>query len=705
MGAFCHFNQSCDLPGSIGSCTPAPGRGSCTAGALGLVCAADGACGPGGVCSEHQEDADGDGFGDACDADSDNDGLPNALDNCPFDANPAQADTDNDGVGDACNDADDSDGDEWADGIDNCPDAANPSQVDSDGDGVGDSCGFDLSIAEIEVTQLIKASTSSVPLLQSQDLDNNAPLVWGRDTWVRAYVDIGSTDQASIDSVTGYLRFMDSSGAFITTWDSQLGIPVNGPGTSSAFVQPVNPGLIAPKNPDRAILADTLNFVIPKNWSWQTTPYFYIQVINQSAQAELNEWNNIRDYGPMSFGSPTCVPLVYHGNPGDKINVVFAPDGNDYSLGNVEFFVERLMDVVDDAFISSPAIWNHFKKLNFYYVERFGGRVYRQSDGKCDWTFPQHWKDDCPFATVGAIVHEDTNFSHFPLMPDECRDYSNSGRFSSEPGHPGTFLHEFSHAALDLVDEYDDSPDCWTGYFVGSPYSNVWGSKADCENGSLNPNDCFNFTPCKPWYSTTSGQWKSDPDGDIMECDTVFSPCGFGDDCLRQLNEVFSWYVDPPADEFMKAIVVYLNISAGVITERESHVVYGYAAQQPLDLDGYAVQLFSGNGGVLHETSIADPTYFHFSEDQTSEFRDDVDFDVALPFGENPMEVRIVDKESGDLVLTVDLADVVQSFCDDHPGDPQCLSYDEDGDGISDANDNCPNDPNPSQADSRCATQ
>ncbi len=57
--------------------------------------------------------------------DSDDDGVPDDVDNCLRVANRNQADSDRDGVGDAC---------------DNCDRVANRNQADSDRDGIGDAC-------------------------------------------------------------------------------------------------------------------------------------------------------------------------------------------------------------------------------------------------------------------------------------------------------------------------------------------------------------------------------------------------------------------------------------------------------------------------------------------------------------------------------------------------------------------------------------
>lgn len=72
--------------------------------------------------------------------DTDEDEVPDSVDNCSETSNPGQEDADLDGVGDACQPEPDEDEDEVADEVDNCPEIPNSEQIDSDENGVGDAC-------------------------------------------------------------------------------------------------------------------------------------------------------------------------------------------------------------------------------------------------------------------------------------------------------------------------------------------------------------------------------------------------------------------------------------------------------------------------------------------------------------------------------------------------------------------------------------
>lgn len=99
--------------------------------------------------------------------DGDEDGVPDADDNCVEADNPDQDETDGDGVGDAC---------------DNCPEAPNADQRDADADGTGDVCACGNPVVACEHGAAGPYPCSGIDLLAHLSLtDLNARA--GNDVW------------------------------------------------------------------------------------------------------------------------------------------------------------------------------------------------------------------------------------------------------------------------------------------------------------------------------------------------------------------------------------------------------------------------------------------------------------------------------------------------------------------------------------------
>jgi uncharacterized delta-60 repeat protein len=82
------------------------------------------------------------------DADDDNDGVADAIDNCPLVINASQSDMNGNAIGDACDYGSDTDGDGVNDSIDNCAITSNSDQLDDDADGIGNACELQVGLVD-----------------------------------------------------------------------------------------------------------------------------------------------------------------------------------------------------------------------------------------------------------------------------------------------------------------------------------------------------------------------------------------------------------------------------------------------------------------------------------------------------------------------------------------------------------------------------
>ncbi len=148
--------------------------------------------------------------------DSDADGIPDPVDNCPFTSNEDQADEDDDGLGDACDpclgDPDnlcgepmDRDQDGIFDQEDNCLDTPNEDQSDEDDDGFGDVCDPCLGDPDNVCGELMDSDNDGV-----DDPEDNCVEVPNRDQLDADDDGIGDACDPCPDDPENLCEFMDA---------------------------------------------------------------------------------------------------------------------------------------------------------------------------------------------------------------------------------------------------------------------------------------------------------------------------------------------------------------------------------------------------------------------------------------------------------------------------------------------------------------
>ncbi len=381
-----------------------------------------------------------------------------------------------------------------------------------------------------------------------------------------------------------------------------------------------------------------------------------------------------------------CQPLVVNGPSDTKIDVVIIPGDDYWSTLNYPQWLNPLRFASQDglrdiiaSYFTDPVLGtpDNRTKFNVWYTTSNRGTVNVDENGLCHWDAGS-WRDDCPQGDIAFILHIAA-----------CRDYASGNVFSTEPGHPGTLLHESGHALFDLGDEYDDAPGCITHYFTSgnADRSNIWSSEEACRaHTSLNPDDCTEFTYCQ------DGWFKAQIGSTVMRNACV---CMWGNDAERGVEHVMDIYPSSKrtstksfsTENGGKVFTGRFHYhSDGHVSLESMRVMYGTSPELKNRENGIRIMVEDEHGAALADFSIMDPRYQDFPEEPMGAgWIEETDFSLTFPFF--PQARRLKMTEGGNSLGQFDLTISLESFCDEFPNDQFCecqadMDKDHDIDGV-----------------------
>jgi len=349
-----------------------------------------------------------------------------------------------------------------------------------------------------------------------------------------------------------------------------------------------------------------------------------------------------------------CRPILIQGPEDESVNIIFVPNSGTYpGIRTMDQFRQDIVNIIENAYGASDTLAVRRDRFNFYYTTKMG-TVTADSNNACNWNFPNRWREGCPNGSFGGLIHD-----------LGCRDYSLFKKFSSEYYSLRTVVHESGHAIFHLSDQYDDSgstPPCGTNYFQTDNFPNVFRNENQCEDKSMNPGLCSEFTTCG------SNWWKSDQNGGIMDC-LGNAVCPFRPDSTARVNWVLdatkaageaaaplflSAGLQPAADDEAQSVEVTLNVRDGEWSAGGAWLVPGEAPPVFDEGQAFRVRLFAADSSLLDEYGLYDPTLRYYDLGPTV-VDNDVDFTLFLPYSEELALLNVYDFASDELLLSADI--------------------------------------------------
>ncbi len=266
---------------------------------------------------------------------------------------------------------------------------------------------------------------------------------------------------------------------------------------------------------------------------WQTADGIAFQRVSGGAYT-CPEPDDCKTAVPWRITGPTKDKLNVLLGPGNTFNPSGTPSGVSFS-GELEFSRMAVEGVVNGLFVNG-VIRQNAGKINFFRGTE-DGRAEDNDVCKTSSPYSDYW-----FLEVMGVLMKG-EIQNAPI-PDGCTP-GRKKRFGMitqglwDAKVMSMLVHEFSHSAFQLSDEYDCGGVDVThrDELLAPALPNLYESMASCESRSSHPSDCRALTECvetgKSWYRAD----RDEPIPDVMgEGSLVFQ---YKEDCERNPKRIF----------------------------------------------------------------------------------------------------------------------------------------------------------------------
>jgi hypothetical protein len=372
--------------------------------------------------------------------------------------------------------------------------------------------------------------------------------------------------------------------------------------------------------------------------------------------------------GAFSIFRENCAPLIFNGNPDDKIDITFVP----YGYSNLDKFRQDALTAITKGLFTYEPFASNQNKFNFYIVNQTGDFNCKRDESiksliRCNDSEVTAFASQCPSDQVIVLLD----------YGDFCGSASSYVMACNGEPFEQVVVHEIGHALGGLGDEYDYSADYPSYVLLASNFPNC--DIQGCNKWAGFNAGCFKGCGISNLYRPTES------DCIMNRYVNIFCPV-----CRKHIEELLSNYVAKPqqimpAPAYEKTYLIDFSYDSGKLNIKDIYVTKSRAPDRKISRTAdYIAKLFSFDKKEVYSFNFSAPRVLFppppLNSNETGPpaiILDKVEWTILAPQFDNASTLEIYDKEQKK-VLSADVGYLSNScgdgICEAHESAIECPS-------------------------------